>query len=32
VIVCVLVIAVGFVLINIVIDILAALIEPRLRG
>lgn len=32
VIVCVLVIAVGFVLINIVIDIMAALIEPRLRG
>lgn len=32
VIVCVLVIAVGFVLVNLLVDILAALIEPRLRS
>ncbi|SDH21041.1 ABC transporter permease [Pseudonocardia oroxyli] len=32
VIVCVLVIAVGFVLINLVVDVLAAIVEPRLRS
>jgi peptide/nickel transport system permease protein len=32
VIVCVLVIAVGFVLINLLVDVLAALVEPRLRS
>ena len=32
VIVCILVISVGFVVINLLVDVLAALIEPRLRS
>ena len=32
VIVCVLVIAVGFVLVNLLVDVLAAVVEPRLRS